>query len=44
MAENKSENWRDLCNAALEAKHPDELFTDRSPTEEGPKTGGAGST
>ncbi len=26
MAENKSENWRDLCNAALEAKHPDELL------------------
>jgi hypothetical protein len=26
MAENKSENWKDLCKAALEAKDPDELL------------------
>ena len=26
MAEGNSENWRDLCNAALEAKDPDELL------------------
>jgi hypothetical protein len=26
MAKNKSENWKDLCNAALEAKDPDELL------------------
>jgi hypothetical protein len=26
MAENNSENWKDLCNAAVEAKDPDELL------------------
>jgi len=26
MAANKSENWKDLCKAALEAKDPDELL------------------
>jgi hypothetical protein len=26
MTENNSENWIDLCNAAVEAKDPDELL------------------
>jgi hypothetical protein len=26
MTEGKLKNWRDLCNAALEAKDPDELM------------------
>jgi hypothetical protein len=26
MAERSCKNWRDLCNAALEAKDPDELL------------------
>jgi hypothetical protein len=26
MAENNSENWKDLCNAAVEAKDPNELL------------------
>jgi hypothetical protein len=26
MAEARRKNWRDLCNAALEAKDPDELL------------------
>ena len=26
MAEGERKNWRELCNAALEAKNPDELL------------------
>jgi hypothetical protein len=26
MAEEKRKNWRELCNAALEARDPDELL------------------
>ena len=26
MAEGESKNWRELCNAALEARDPDELL------------------
>ncbi len=26
MAEGNGKNWRDLCNAALQAKDPDELL------------------
>jgi hypothetical protein len=26
MAENSEEDWRDLCNAAVEAKDPNELL------------------
>ena len=26
MAERERKNWRELCNAALEAKDPDELL------------------
>jgi hypothetical protein len=38
MAEGNRKNWRDLCNAALQAKDPDELLRNRSGTQQGPET------
>ena len=42
MAQEKPKNWRELCNAALAAKDPDELLKILQELNQCPKTRRAG--